>query len=361
MASPKITVCMIVRDEAKGIGRAVASTRFLDPEYAVLDTGSVDGTQDILRSLGIEPVPFEWIGDFAAARNQALSLAKGEWVLSLDGDEVLAPFDHLEACSPEAAPASYLLEKRSYVDDYLQLGYQPCAGDYPLLEHGFPGYLSEPNDLLFRNLPGLSWKGAVHETIGQSIAASGGFSKPLAGAVIHNYGRHGRSGVAKSYKALVAKRLMQDPKDPVAWYYAGLEAQAAVALEEAERCFSVSLELGKRDYAIFGLAKTQLMLGKLSLAEQGFVDFLRMRPKEFPAWAGLLTATMLRKDQGRTDYYVAWAEKAGMGTQEVYRFAAYVSGKLGNNEAKESYVRKSENVASAAAGPHTVPDGAHQV
>src|SRR5436309_8928498 len=82
---------MIVRNEAARLAACLDSAGPAVDEIVVVDTGSTDGTQALARAEGARVVEWSWRDDFAAARNQALALARGPWVLVLDGDERLAP------------------------------------------------------------------------------------------------------------------------------------------------------------------------------------------------------------------------------------------------------------------------------
>ncbi|MBD2088504.1 tetratricopeptide repeat protein [Microcoleus sp. FACHB-1515] len=80
---------MIVKNEANQLPRCLDSVRSIVDEAIVLDTGSTDETVSIARSLGAQVQHFTWNNDFAAARNECLKYAQGDWVLVLDADEVL--------------------------------------------------------------------------------------------------------------------------------------------------------------------------------------------------------------------------------------------------------------------------------
>ncbi len=82
---------MIVRDESATLARTLESVQGLASEIVVVDTGSVDSTVAIAESYGAKVHYFDWVNDFAAARNASLAAATGDWVLVLDADEVLLP------------------------------------------------------------------------------------------------------------------------------------------------------------------------------------------------------------------------------------------------------------------------------
>ena len=86
-----LTLCMIVKNEEATLPRTLASVKDVVDEMVVVDTGSGDRTCEIAREFGARVYHFEWCDDFAAARNECLKHAKGDWILVLDADEVLVP------------------------------------------------------------------------------------------------------------------------------------------------------------------------------------------------------------------------------------------------------------------------------
>ena len=84
-----IALVMIARNEARCIARSLASVRPWVDEMIVLDTGSSDDTVQIALAAGAKVHHFNWVDDFAAARNAALTLATSDWCLVLDADEWL--------------------------------------------------------------------------------------------------------------------------------------------------------------------------------------------------------------------------------------------------------------------------------
>jgi tetratricopeptide (TPR) repeat protein len=88
---PRLSLCMIVRNEQEMLPDCLASVRGVVNEIVVVDTGSSDGTREVARHSGAVVVERAWDDDFAAPRNEALRHATGEWILQLDADERLAP------------------------------------------------------------------------------------------------------------------------------------------------------------------------------------------------------------------------------------------------------------------------------
>src|SRR4051812_47601975 len=94
MRSDLLTLSMIVKDEAKTLERTLVSAAPFIDRWVILDTGSTDGTQDVIRR-ALAGVPGELheepFVDFSTSRNRALDLAglATEFVMWLDADDEL--------------------------------------------------------------------------------------------------------------------------------------------------------------------------------------------------------------------------------------------------------------------------------
>ncbi len=93
----KLTIGMILKNEEKYIGRCLSAIKPIldnvDSELIVTDTGSTDGTIDIVRRFTDKIYRFEWADDFSAARNSGLEKAQGEWFMYLDADDIFRSCD----------------------------------------------------------------------------------------------------------------------------------------------------------------------------------------------------------------------------------------------------------------------------
>jgi len=90
----KVCLNMIVKDESPVIQRCLESTKPWIDYWVIIDTGSTDGTQKIIREV-LKDIPGElherpW-KNFEHNRNEALNLArkKGDYLLFIDADEEL--------------------------------------------------------------------------------------------------------------------------------------------------------------------------------------------------------------------------------------------------------------------------------
>lgn len=87
---PRLSVFVIVRNEAARLGAALASVSGIADELVVLDSGSTDETVAIARAAGARVATRAFDG-YGPQKQAALELCTGEWVLSLDADEAATP------------------------------------------------------------------------------------------------------------------------------------------------------------------------------------------------------------------------------------------------------------------------------
>lgn len=84
-----LSLCMIVKDEEKTLERCLKSVITFIDEIIIVDTGSKDKTKEIAKKFNAKIFDFEWVNDFAKARNFAFSKATKEYILWLDGDDFI--------------------------------------------------------------------------------------------------------------------------------------------------------------------------------------------------------------------------------------------------------------------------------
>lgn len=117
----RVSLSMIVRNESAVIERCLRSVLPYIDSWAISDTGSDDGTQEIVRRV-LRDKPGElierpWV-DFAHNRNEALALARrhGELALVIDADEILQVA--AGAPPPDPSQPGHLFEYRFGVTRY---------------------------------------------------------------------------------------------------------------------------------------------------------------------------------------------------------------------------------------------------
>jgi len=91
----KVSICIPTYNRKEYIKEtidSILSQTYKDFEIVIVDDGSTDGTEDVLKELDI-PVTYYWqenSGD-AAARNKLIELAKGKYISFIDSDDLLMP------------------------------------------------------------------------------------------------------------------------------------------------------------------------------------------------------------------------------------------------------------------------------
>lgn len=216
----KLSFCAIVKNEAKNLGRCLASVRPYVDELVIVDTGSTDDTVAIAQQYGATVSNFEWCNDFAAARNYANSLVTGNWILTLDADEELivhSKTDFLQALSTGIA---YVLVRREYGvhDTELQV------------------------IRLFKHHSGLEYHYPYHEHLfyeGQPLANNHPFVQPLTSIEIMHYGYADEILIEKSISRLPMLENLRATEGislMLLWSLSGMY-EATNALEQAQDCY----------------------------------------------------------------------------------------------------------------------------
>lgn len=207
-AQPSITLCMIVKDEEDRLPRSLASVEGLVDEIVVVDTGSKDRTVELARSKGACVHHFEWCDDFAAARNESLKHATGDWILWMDADESLN-----QAGDPEALKKAVA---RSSVDAYAVPIRNFKNGD------GFDFHYASR---LFRRHPDVRFTGKVHENVDVSLQELG-VAMDYAPFYIDHFGyaidEASFQEKLKRNLVLLQRQLAENPADAFVLYYLAL-------------------------------------------------------------------------------------------------------------------------------------------
>jgi glycosyltransferase involved in cell wall biosynthesis len=93
--NPKVSICIPTfnrKDYLKETLDSVFAQTYKDYEIIIVDDGSTDGTEEMIKSAG-NKVRYFWqenAGD-AAARNRLIKLAQGQFITFIDSDDLLMP------------------------------------------------------------------------------------------------------------------------------------------------------------------------------------------------------------------------------------------------------------------------------
>jgi tetratricopeptide (TPR) repeat protein len=225
-----ITLCMIVRDEEAMLGACLASAREAVNDIVVVDTGSRDASKRIAREAGARVFDFVWCDDFAAARNEALRHARGEWVLVLDADERLMP-KGARALRAAVARAKFdcgllRLHEAVRVDARFEdvVSGQERQAEVQLVPR------------LLRRVDGLAFVDAVHENVVPWLRRRGTKIGVVDVDIVH-LGATKQVVDAKSKiernVGLLRARIQRDPGDLVAYGYLAHDLMRSGATDDA--------------------------------------------------------------------------------------------------------------------------------
>ncbi len=195
------TIClnMIVKDESAVILRSINSIKKIIDYWVIVDTGSTDGTQAIIKE-ALKDIPGElherpW-KDFAHNRNEALALAQGksDYIFFTDADEEIRIF---------------AFDKRGLDQDY----YFILMTRKDLHYHRI---------LLIRDRPGWVWKGVLHEAITNDQPVQGQVLTEIISDGSQEDGRRSRDPDQFQNDArILEQELKKDPRNPRILYFLG--------------------------------------------------------------------------------------------------------------------------------------------
>jgi len=80
---------VLTRNSERRLREVLSSVQAVADDIVVVDSGSTDGTLDIVREFGVRLAVREF-DNFREQREYALSLCRHDWVLELDSDEVVS-------------------------------------------------------------------------------------------------------------------------------------------------------------------------------------------------------------------------------------------------------------------------------
>lgn len=84
---PKLTAMYLIKNEEDFVELSISRLQNLVDELIVVDNESTDRTPEILRKMGIDFVTCK--GDATYCRNYTESLVTGDWIMIMDGDDLI--------------------------------------------------------------------------------------------------------------------------------------------------------------------------------------------------------------------------------------------------------------------------------
>lgn len=282
----KKTVClnMIVKDESAVIEQCLETVKPLIDYWIIVDTGSTDGTQDLIRKC-LKGIPGElhekpWV-NFAHNRNEALELArnKADYLLMIDADEMLQFAD--DFVLPE-------LDKDVYYMVVRQVG----AVDF------------RRATLISTELD-WKWHGVLHEVLHSDDVKSFGLLTKVMNVCNSHDVLSGRSKDPEKYlndAKILEKALQKEPDNSRYVFYLAQSYYAAHDYKSALKNYQKRAEMPSDDlqetfFAIYNAGKLLDLQGDVDGAIKSFFKAYEFRPTRSEP---LFQAAVAYRKQGNT-------------------------------------------------------------
>lgn len=124
-----LSVSIICRNSESTIGRTLESVAGLGTEIVGVDSGSTDGTIDLLERVGAKVIRTPWLG-YIKTKQLALDSCSQPWILCLDSDESVEPelaesVRDVVGRDPPGVAGWFVNRRIYYCDRQLKYAWQP--------------------------------------------------------------------------------------------------------------------------------------------------------------------------------------------------------------------------------------------
>ncbi|MCH7496343.1 MAG: glycosyltransferase [Candidatus Marinimicrobia bacterium] len=272
MGRTTLSVCLIVRDEARMLPGCLESVAGVADQLVVVDTGSTDDTTSIARSFGAEVHHFAWIDDFSAARNESIRHATETWILWIDADERL--LEH----SVEPLRSLLVVPARPTI-------YQVQIRNLQADRHSYTLSMSHR---LFSRHPKIQFSGRIHEQVHPSLKAAGGEEKSSQVILEHEGYALDKAGLKAKFRRnqpLLEAQVAEEPDSGYAHYTLGqnyaLMGDPQAALHEYVRAMDLKEFSGASLATVLNAAAEACwQLDRLAEAENYAAESIQLVPRQ---------------------------------------------------------------------------------
>lgn len=288
--APKICLSMIVKNEAHVLERCLRSVFPFVDTWVISDTGSTDGTQDLIRRVMADKpgllVERPWV-NFAHNRNEVLTLAqaRGEYVFFIDADETLMLERPIDTSGLDG-------------DAY----YLTC--EYGGMRYG--------RVALVRSALPWRWNGVVHEFLECPAPYT---HRTLEGPIVWVAHEGARSRDPSTYlkdAALLEDALKTEPQNTRYWFYLAQSYRDAGKLHESRHNYRQRAQMGGFDeevwYSKYQIGALDIRLGEPpATVAHDLLDAYQTRPTRAEP---LVALARYHRERGEHALAVLYARQA---------------------------------------------------
>lgn len=262
-SKPKICLNMIVKNEAHVITRCLESTLPIIDYWVIVDTGSSDETQKVIRDFMKEKnIPGElhestWV-NFCRNRQEALDLAKfkADYILFMDADDILSYADDFKL--PHLVHDCYMLNAKAGATEYMLTRIVKANLDW-------------------------RWEGALHEYVSSKYAKNGALLKGIDYIYICDGARSKDPEKYLKDAQILLDALKEEPENARYMFYLAQTYASGHDHENALKYYQKRVEMGGWDQEVFWsmmqIAQLKKVLGcDRALVNEAFLNALKYRP-----------------------------------------------------------------------------------
>lgn len=218
-------ICAPTNEEAVKLDRCLASAKKHVDDIQVTITGENKACEDVCKAHGANVSRFEWVQDFAKARNYNFAQCKSDWILWLDADDILRGGE--------------------YIREHVKVAEEnKCSGIqfyYEYLKDGKGNVIDGHwRTQLIKNNGHAQWVGSIHETLIPNRQVM--WAKVDDVVRVHTATKADNDTHHERNLVILEKEMKEKPDEPRTYIYAGRAYLALKRYEDALKVLSVFIQ-----------------------------------------------------------------------------------------------------------------------